>query len=74
MFDYLGDLGDRIGDFLSDILPFDVGGLEEGGAARPKGRTPVPNVQGLRVEDAPPQAVSEVSRLRSFAWRIDLRP
>jgi hypothetical protein len=52
MFDYLGYLGDRIGDFLSNILLFDVGGLGEGGAARPKGRTEVPNVQGLSVEDA----------------------
>jgi hypothetical protein len=52
MFDFLGDLGASIADLLSNRLPFDVGGPGDGRAARRKGRTTVPNVQGLSVEDA----------------------
>jgi hypothetical protein len=55
LFDYLGYLGNRIGDFLSDLLsyvPFGEGAGGEEGAATPKGRRVVPDVQGLSVEDA----------------------
>jgi PASTA domain-containing protein len=51
MFDYLGYLGDRIGDLISNILPFDWE-PGEGGAPGPPGRAEVPNVRGLSVEEA----------------------
>lgn len=52
MFDYLGSLGDRISDFLANVLPFGMGGLGEEGTPRATVRTVVPDVQGLSVEDA----------------------
>lgn len=52
MFDVLGHLVDRIEDVLANILPLDGGGPGDGAAPRPKGRTAVPDVEGLNVEDA----------------------
>ncbi|MGH2679110.1 MAG: PASTA domain-containing protein [Actinomycetota bacterium] len=52
MFDSVGYLVDRIGDLLSNVLRLDGGGPGDGAAPRPKGRTAVPNVEGLDVEDA----------------------
>jgi hypothetical protein len=50
MFDLLGYFEDRIGNLLANIFPLDGSG--PGGALRPKGRTAVPDVEGLNVEDA----------------------
>jgi PASTA domain len=52
MFDYLEYLAERIGDFFANLFYFVVGGLGDGGAPGPKGRTAVPNVRGMDVEEA----------------------
>jgi len=51
MFDYRSHIGDLISNLLNN-LGFDWRGLGEGGEPRPKGRTAVPNVRGLTVEEA----------------------
>jgi hypothetical protein len=47
-------LVDEIASWLANILPIDIGGTTEGGegGARPGGKTDVPDVRGLGVDDA----------------------
>jgi hypothetical protein len=51
----LGDLGGAISDFFTDLFGrFDPGELVEGqgSGSRPRGRTTVPDVRGLNVDEA----------------------
>jgi beta-lactam-binding protein with PASTA domain len=52
MFDFIFQIGVRIGDVLASYLWFDLDGIGDGTGSRPKGRMEVPDLRGLTVEDA----------------------
>jgi hypothetical protein len=52
MFDFLLDIGNRIGSVLASYLWFDLDEIGDGSGSLPKGRMEVPEVRGLTVEDA----------------------
>ena len=72
MFDFLSEIGARIGDVLASYLSFDLDGIGDGTASRPKGRMEVPDVRGLTVEDA--RLVLSREGFRAEILQLEKRP
>jgi beta-lactam-binding protein with PASTA domain len=72
MFDFLSQIGDRIGDVLSSYLWFDWDEPGDGTGSRPKGRMEVPDVRGLTVEDA--RLVLSREGFRAEILQLEERP
>jgi hypothetical protein len=72
MFDFLFSIGARIGDVLASYLWFDLDGIGDGSASRPKGRMEVPDVRGLTVEDA--RLVLSREGFRAEILQLEKRP
>lgn len=74
MFDFLSEIGARIGDALSSYVWPDWDEPGDGTGSRPKGRMEVPDVRGLTVEDAPSSSPAKGSGLKSSNSSSGPRP
>src|SRR4026208_2301342 len=72
MFDFLSEIGGRIGDVLSSYLWLDWDEPGDGTGSRPKGRMEVPDVRGLTVEDA--RLVLSREGVRAGVLQLEERP
>ena len=72
MFDFLLDIGNRIGSVLASYLWFDLDEIGDGSGSLPKGRMEVPDVRGLTVEDA--RLVLSREGFRAEILQLEKRP
>ena len=72
MFDFIFQIGVRIGDVLASYLWFDLDGIGDGSDSLPKGRMEVPEVRGLTVEDA--RLVLSREGFRAEILQLEERP